>query len=82
MILPKDLLVDLEEGDRTAEHLEAKEVDITMGGNLMQATQLNQWFNQQVQASKQFNQVSNLQQAYQGGIGLGIGQIMGGQRSW
>lgn len=79
MILPKDLLVDLESGDRTAEHLEAKEIHESNIQNLAQQFQgLNSW---NYQAGLQNQMGSSLigqaaHQHYIGGLTSNAGGIM------
>lgn len=77
-MLVKELLEDLETGDRTTEHLETKEVE---NSSLNQIPQLQNLFNQQ-QALHNHNQYQY--QVFQGAYGnlLGQGQITGGIRPW
>lgn len=69
-MLPKDLLVDLESGDRTSVHLEAKEVAQAFFGGTNAG--VSAW-------PPSLNQMQSLQNIYNQGLGLAnqntIGQI-------
>lgn len=86
-MLPKDLLVDLESGDRTKEHLEAKEVPVNQwgaqSGGLVNALNMhNHGLANQLGAMQQQHQGFSQQQAQEwyGSIVGGIRQ--GGNSQW
>ena len=76
-MLPKDLLNDLESGDRTSVHLEAKEMQ-TQTFDMNQSARLLEAF--QRASTNTFQQATN--QVWRGNLGISQGSLLGGITRW